>query len=380
MKKIIRITTVPQSLRGLLKGQLRFISSHYEVIGISSSGEALQEVEANEGIRVHAVEMTRKISPVKDLISVWKLFWFFRKVKPFIVHTHTPKAGTVGMLAAKLAGVPHRLHTVAGLPLLVVTGKKRKLLDSVEKFTYWCATRVYPNSKGLYEFIVKEKFASANKVKVIGKGSSNGIDTNFFNAENISENQKSALRAQLQITEDQFVFVFVGRIVKDKGINELVQAFTRLNSEFPNTKLLLVGRFEPDLDPLFPATVNEIQANNSIVTAGYQSDVRPYFAISNTLVFPSYREGFPNVVMQACAMGINAIVTDINGCNEIIINEQTGFVVPVRDSETLFQKMKYLYHFPEENKKMALMSRGFIKENFESSYVWNEILKEYNSL
>ncbi len=378
--KLIRITTVPQSLRGLLKGQLRFMSDHYEVVGVSSSGETLAEVAANEGIRVHAIEMTRTISPFRDLKAVYRLYRFFKREKPFIVHTHTPKAGTLGMLAAKLAGVPHRLHTVAGLPLLVAQGKKRKLLNIVEKFTYRCATRVYPNSVGLYDFIASARFASKSKLKVIGKGSSNGIDTSHFSRSKVPAEAIESLRNQLQLGAEHFVFVFVGRIVRDKGINELVAAFGRLNTDFPETRLLLVGRFEPELDPLLPEINDEIIRNKNILTPGYQTDVRPYLALSDCLVFPSYREGFPNVVMQACAMELSAIVTDINGCNEIIIDNKSGLFVPPRDANALYEKMKYLYQNPTENKRMANSSRAHVVANFENTYVWQEILKEYRSL
>src|SRR5690554_925930 len=209
--KLIRITTVPVSLKTLLKGQHRFMSENgFEVVGISSKGEELQEVSTDENIRTIAVEMTRTISPFQDLKSVWQLYKIFKKEKPQIVHTHTPKAGVVGMLAAKLAGVPNRLHTVAGLPLLVTQGNKRKLLDFVEKKTYSWATKVYPNSKGLYVIILKNKYATVDKLKVIGKGSSNGIDTLHFNPDLISEIQKQELRTSLGIHPEDFVYLFVG--------------------------------------------------------------------------------------------------------------------------------------------------------------------------
>src|SRR5690554_842052 len=160
--KLIRITTVPVSLKTLLKGQHRFMSEKgFEVVGVSSKGQELQDVQNDENIRVIALEMSRTISPLKDLISLWKFYRLCRKEKPLIVHSHTPKAGIVGMLGAKLAGVPIRLHTVAGLPLMEVMEGERKVLDFVEKLTYSCATRVYPNSRGLYDFIVKNRYTRA---------------------------------------------------------------------------------------------------------------------------------------------------------------------------------------------------------------------------
>src|SRR5690606_28157874 len=315
--KLIRITTVPVSLKTLLKGQHRFMSENgFEVIGVSSNGEQLYEVEKEEGVRVEALEMTRTISPLKDIKALWDFYRLCKKEKPVMVHSHTPKAGIVGMLGAKLAGVPIRLHTVAGLPLMEVIGLKRKVLDIVEKLTYSCANMVYPNSKGLYDFILSNRFTNKQKLKVIANGSSNGIDTSLFSPQQISLEQQSQLKEDLNISVSDFVFVFVGRLVKDKGINELVSAFSNLKGH--NAKLLLVGTFEEELDPLLPETLNDIESNNNILSVGWQSDVRPYLAIANALVFPSYREGFPNVVMQAGAMGLPSIVTDINGCNEII--------------------------------------------------------------
>src|SRR5690606_38864836 len=158
---------------------LHFMSQYYEVLGVSSNGEnnELAHVTEREGIPTQAIEMTRQITPLKDLKAVWQLYRLFKKEKPFIVHSHTPKAGTLSMLAAKLAGVPHRLHTIAGLPLMEATGLKRTVLNMVEKATYACATKIYPNSYGLVEIILEHQFTSKKKLKVIANGSSNGIDT-----------------------------------------------------------------------------------------------------------------------------------------------------------------------------------------------------------
>ena len=379
--KVIRVTTVPVSLKTLLKGQHCFMSENgFEVVGISSKGQELHEVANDENIRTIVVEMTRTISPFQDFKSVWQLYKIFKKEKPQIVHTHTPKAGTVGMLAAKLAGVPHRLHTVAGLPLLVTKGNKRKLLDFVETKTYSWATKVYPNSKGLYEIILKNKYTTVDKLKVIGKGSSNGIDTSYFDPILISEQQKTELKKSLKIQPEDFVYVFVGRIVADKGINELVHSFDKIHQKKNNVKLILVGDYERTLDPLQPETDKIIDANQNILTVGYQSDVRPYFAIADVFTFPSYREGFPNVLMQSCAMGIASIATDINGCNEIVTNGCNGLIIPAQNQEKLYEKMLFLLENPDKRKEIANNSRQTIVENYERKFIWNELLKEYEAL
>ena len=384
MKKLIRITTVPLSLKVLLKGQLRFMASNgFDVKGVSSEGEELREVHENEGIAVEAITMSRKITPFQDLKSLWEMWNFLRKEKPQIVHTHTPKAGIIGMLAARLAGVPHRLHTVAGLPLMEATGTKRKILNFVEKLTYSSATRVYPNSKGLYDFILQNNFTQSNKLKIIANGSSNGIDTTFFSPDQVTEIEKVTLREKLNIQPDDFVFVFVGRIVSDKGINELIKAFSELQTvenKPAGIKLLLVGGLENDLDPLNPETLAEINQNKDIISVGFQQDVRSFFAIADALIFPSYREGFPNVVMQAGAMGLPSIVSDINGCNEIIIEGENGLIIPSKNVEKLKEKMLTLAKDKNLYTKLKGNSRRMIENRYEQSVVWNALLEEYEGL
>lgn len=401
--KLIRITTVPVSLGKLLKGQMRFMRENgYEVVAVSSPGEMLDEVADTEEVPVVSIQMSREITPWQDLKALWKAYRLFKKEKPQIVHSHTPKAGIVGMMAAWLAGVPIRLHTVAGLPLMEATGLKRKLLDFVEKMTYRFATRIYPNSYGLKDFILDEKLCPENKLHVIANGSSNGIDTDHFSVSHFSEEEKARLRNELNISAADFVFVFVGRLVGAKGIYELVSAFSRLSSDLgkttnhqslitnrqspttnhqpPTTKLLLVGPLESDLDPLLPETLAEIRSNKNIISVGFQNDVRPYFAIADALAFPSYREGFPNVVMQAGAMDLPSIVTDINGCNEIIIENENGVIIPLKDEESLLKAMQFFLDNPEEVKRMAGNSRQLIVDRYEQRVVWNALLEEYRRL
>ena len=374
---LIRITTIPLSLEKLLSGQLRFMSDYYEVIAVSSDKERLEQYGKSEKVAVFPIEMTRKITPIKDVLAVIKLYFYLKKNKPFIVHSHTPKAGVVGMLASKLAGVPHRLHTVAGLPLLEGKGFKRILLDFVEKLTYSCATKVYPNSHGLSKIIIENKYCFPDKLKVMADGSSNGIDTNYFNPELFSTDENLNLKKELGIKEEDFVFVFVGRLVKDKGINEMIEAFEFLQKVEKGIKLLLVGDYEQELDPLNAHSMESIKKNEAILTVGFQNDVRPYFAIGDVLVFPSYREGFPNVVLQAGAMGLPCIVSDINGCNEIIIEGNNGIIIPVKDSNAIYEAMKKIA--TDENLQFQLQknARKMIVSRYEQKVVWEAILEEY---
>ena len=378
--KLIRITTVPISLDKLLSGQLKYMNSFYDVIAVSSEKEYLEKIGRKEQISTFHLEMSRKITPIQDVFAVLKLVLFLRKEKPLIVHTHTPKAGIVGMLAAFLARVPNRFHTVAGMPLLEEFGFKRKILEFVEKLTYSCATNVYPNSFGLKTIIKENNFCSINKVKVLANGSSNGIDTSYFLCELFSIKNNQNLRSELNILFDDFVFIFVGRLVKDKGINELVVAFEKFEKEHQNAKLLLVGEYENDLDPLLSKTLEIIKQNKAIISVGFQNDVRPYFAISDCLVFPSYREGFPNVVMQAGAMGLPSIVSDINGCNEIIIQNKNGLIIPVKDENVIFEAMKLIISDINLFNSMKKVSREMIVKRYEQQVVWLSILKEYQKV
>ena len=395
MAKLFRITTVPVSVEKLLGKQLTFMNQFYEVTAISSDKEDLERVGQELGIRTKAIEMTRKITPIQDLKSLWQMYCYLKKEKPNIVHTHTPKAGLIGMIAAKLAGIKVRLHTVAGLPLMETSGVKRKVLNLVEKLTYACATKVYPNSYGLKDFILKEKFCPPHKLKVIGNGSTNGIDTTYFDPALFSPQQKKEIRQQWQLEEDDFVWIFVGRLVKDKGINELVVAFRQLTEEFNDSenknssvdnirnrapKLLLVGPLEPELDPLLPETLREMEHNKNILTVGYQKDVRPYLAAADALVFPSYREGFPNVVMQAGAMELPSIVTDINGCNEIIKNNENGMIISVKNNDQIYNALLKLMADLSLYNKMKSQAREYIVQRYDQKLIWNAILAEYREL
>lgn len=375
--KLIRITTVPLSLDLLLSGQLNYMKDFYQVTAVSSEDEYLKKIGIKESIKTFPIEMSRKITPIQDLVAVVKLFLFLKKENPLIVHSHTPKAGLVTMIASKCAGIPIRLHTVAGLPLMETKGLKRSILKSVEKLTYSCATMVYPNSKGLYDFIVANKFTEHGKLKIIGNGSSNGINTKHFSPEQVSQSEQENLKTALGIEAEDFVFVFVGRLVGDKGINEVVQAFKKLINQNSKVKLILVGMEERDLDPLEQWTQEEINSNKNILFVGYQDDIRPYLVISKALVFASYREGFPNVVLQAGAMGLPSIVSNINGCNEIIVDGKNGIIIPVKNSEAIEKAVLRMM-----NEKVFFLSlqsntREMITSRYEQQVIWDCILEEY---
>jgi glycosyltransferase involved in cell wall biosynthesis len=377
-KKIIRITTVPVSLKVLLKGQLKFMQQHFEVIAVSSPGRELYDVEHDEGVRVFSIEMSRSISPLKDILSILRMYRFFKIEKPYIVHSHTPKAGFVGMTAAYLAGVPNRLHTIAGLPLMETKGIKRWILLAVEKFTYLLSSRILPNSFGLKDFILENKLIKETKLRVLGNGSSNGIDLDYFKSTEYTVNQGNIVKKRLNLN-GKFIFLFVGRIVSHKGINELVSAFLKVHSKYPQTILIMVGEYEEKLDPLSEVTLEKIR-HESIKLVGYQLDVRFYLDIADVFVFPSYREGFPNVVLQACAFNLPCIVTDINGCNEIIRMNENGLIIPPKEEKELEKAMELLYRDMPLRNKLGEMNRAKVEKEYSQLFVWENLLNLYVSV
>ncbi|RRA90392.1 glycosyltransferase family 4 protein [Paenimyroides viscosum] len=375
--KILRTSTIPLSLNVLLKGQLEFLSRHFEIIGISSKGNELCEIEEREGIRTASVNMERGINPLKDIVSVFKLYKQFKKEKPTIVHSITPKAGLLSMLAGKMARVPIRMHTFTGLIFPTRTGMMQRLLIKMDQLLCWAATNIYPEGNGVKNDLINLNITS-KPLKVLANGNVNGIDLEYFSKTQISTEEQTQLKQDLGITRNDFVFVFVGRLVGDKGVNELVEAFSKLDTF--NAKLLLVGSLETELDPLQAKTLKEIEANPNIISVGFQKDVRPYFAISHVLVFPSYREGFPNVVMQAGAMELPSIVSNINGCNEIIIEGENGTIIPVKNIDSVVVAMKKMYSNKEYYNQLQQNARPMIQSRYEQTVVWTALLEEYNYL
>ena len=371
MTKIIRSSTVPQSLNTFCKGMLKELSQEYEVVAVSSPGEALDRVRQREGVRTIALPMERHISLLKDLKSLWRMWRVLRRERPDMIHSMTPKAGLMSMVGGWLAGVPVRVHTFTGLVWPTSTSLKRRVLMATDWLTCACATHIIPEGEGVKSDLLSHHI-TRKPIKVLGYGNVKGIDMDHFNPD--------AFKAE---PHEGLTFVFVGRIVRDKGINELVAAFDRLHKEHDCTRLVLVGPREDNLDPVLPETLQRIHLGDGIESVGGQKDVRPFYAQADALVFPSYREGFPNVVIEAGAMSLASIVTDINGSREIIIDGQNGIIVPSQDEEALYQAMKRFVEHPDEVEKMAANARPLIASRYEQGYVrqclydfYKEILKD----
>ena len=362
-KKIIRAVTVSMSV-GFFEPMVKDLQQKgYEVVSVSSPGPELEHLRE---LNVKAIEvpMERRMSPTKDLKSLWSLIKVFRQERPYMVHSMTPKAGLLCMLAAWLTRVPRRVHTFTGLVWPTSTGLSRKVLMLTDWLTCAFATHIIPEGEGVKHDL--QQHITRKPMKVLGYGNVRGIDMQRF-----SRRPEVMAMADEIRKDDTFTFLFVGRIVGDKGMNELMQAFKQLQGECPDVRLLLVGRFEENLDPLQPETMEEIESNPGIehVGAKYGDELLAHYAASNCFVFPSYREGFPNTVMEAGAMELPCIVTDINGSREIIMDGKNGVIIPSKDVEALYKAMKAMATNKTQTVHYASQARLMIADRFEQSFV-----------
>lgn len=364
MKKVMRISASPISLDLLLRGQLQFLNNYYEVIGVASPNKEIhKKISEREGVRMVELKIERKISLFKDLKSLINLYILFRKERPYIVHSLTPKAGLLSMLAAWAARVPVRIHTFTGLIFPWKRGYICRLLKLMDRLTCMSATYIIPEGEGVKKELIKSNITS-KPLNVLGNGNINGVDLEYFNPIPKSSN------------DDITRFIFIGRIVRDKGIEDLQKAFERLD----NAQLILVGPFEQDLDPLNDSCYKWLKSGKHVMYVGFKDDIRLYLANADVFVFPSHREGFPNTPLQAGAMGLPSIVTNICGCNEIIIDGVTGLLVEPHNPDQLYKAMKSLAENPELRKKMGMNARNCIVERFSQQRVWNALLQFYHNV
>ncbi len=345
----------------------------YEMVAVSSPGKELDAIRENDGFRTIAVPMARHISLWGDIKSLFRMIRVFRKEKPYMVHSMTPKAGMICMMAGWLTRVPVRVHTFTGLVWPTSTGLKRKILKATDWLTCKCATHVIPEGQGVLNDL-KNGGITKKPMKVLGYGNVMGVDMERFDPKRFSDVQKP--------NDGIFRFVFVGRIVGDKGINELVEAFTLLHEKYPNTKLTLVGRYETELDPVSDLTRQRIDANPAIDACGpkYGDGLLKEFVKSDCHVMPSYREGFPNTPLEAGAMGLPNIVTDINGAREIVVNEENGLIVPPRTVQPLYDAMERMLTDDAMREKMQQNARPMIESRFEKGFVQGCLIAFYKEI
>lgn len=372
--KIIRACTVPMSVI-FVTGMLSELKKQYEVVLLSSPGYELDDAEEKYGVRGIRVPMERHISFGHDFISLCRLVYVFVREKPAMVHSMTPKAGLLCMIAAWLTRVPVRVHTFTGLVFPTATGLKRKILMLTDRLTCACATHVIPEGEGVKNDLLKNGITK-KPMKVLGYGNVRGIDMVRF------DRRPEVMSLAQKIRKDNvFTFVFVGRIVRDKGINELCQALALLSGIAP-VRLLLVGPYEDGLDPISQLSKDIIENNSSIEYLGskYGDELLACYAAADCFVFPSYREGFPNTVIEAGAMGLPSIVTDINGSREIIVQGENGVVIPPKDADALYQAMLDMIRYKAARERMAANARKMILSRYEQGFVRKCLMDYYDEI
>jgi lipopolysaccharide/colanic/teichoic acid biosynthesis glycosyltransferase/glycosyltransferase involved in cell wall biosynthesis len=376
-RRVVHLTTVPMTLR-FLSGQLRSLSRcGYDIHVASSPGPDLGAFAEAEGVVAHAVAMERRITPVRDLAVLARLGVLLAKVRPTIVHAHTPKAGLIGTLAALLAAVPVRIYHVHGLPFLTARGPRRRLLRATEWAAARLATQVLCVSRSVQEVAVAEGLCPAHKIAVLGGGSINGVDTRRFRPPAAAERRAARLQHGLA-AEDQ-VIGYVGRIVADKGWVELALAWRQLRDRFPRAHLLAVGPFESQ-DPVPTDVVELIRSDPRIHHLGLQWDTPPLYSTMDVVVLPTYREGFPVVPLEAAAMGLPVVATRVPGCTDAIVDGVTGTLVPPRDAEALAAAVARYLEEPALRNEHGTAARERVLSSFSQEVIWEETGALYGRL
>ena len=378
--KLVHVFTVPISLN-FLRGQVAYMKSlGFSVDVVSSPGGELNAFAVREGATPHAVAMARSIKPLLDLRAVYRLWRIFLKVCPQIVHAHTPKGGLLGIIAAFFAGVPVRIYHIHGLPFMTAGGLKRSLLRWTERISCSLAHQVFCVSPSVREVAVTEGLCKAEKIKVLLRGSINGIDAAArFSPERFGNKDRSRLRERYGIPADSRVLGFVGRVVKDKGIVDLMESWKRLSEISPSLHLLIVGSFESQ--DAVPADVEQfLRGDPKVHLAGHVDDTCSFFAAMDVVVLPTYREGLGMVLLEAAAMELPVVATRVPGCTDAVIDGVTGTLVPVRDSDSLTEAIRRYLECPELRTKHGRAGRERILRDFRPGDMWRELYSEYMKL
>ena len=363
-KKFFLMTTVPMSLN-FFKGQINELSKEFDVTLISSPDNVLKKIAQRENVKYRTIAMKRDISLKDDISGLLKFLYLFAKERPQIIHCNTPKASLLGLTSGYLTRVPNRIYYIHGLRYEGTTGKKRQLLVALEKLNCFCATDIIAVSNGIKQKV--EEKLTRKPVTVIHHGSANGLDINEFSNHNYNA---KIIREEYGISENDFVFGYVGRLVKDKGIKELVGAFNQLEQK--DIKLIMVGKYEPDLDPLSQETLQIIKSNSNIIEVGFQKDVKKFLSIMDLFVSPSHREGFGVAVLEANLMKVPVLVSNITGHLEIVTQGINGFFVKPKNMQDLQEKMNHMLVAKEQLIEM----KNACREEVVKKYDHNDVLKQ----
>lgn len=377
---ILHITTVPMSLT-FLRGQVAYMKARgFSVHALSAPGEDLLQFGQEEGVPIHAVAMTRRVSPLRDCIALVRMRREIQKIRPAIVHAHTPKGGLLGIIAAMLSGVPVRIYQMRGLPLTTATGIVRSLLFLTEWIACRLAHVVLCNSHSMRRLAIEQGICRPSKIKVLLGGSGNGVDAaERFNPARLGLEARSTTRSTLGIPSDALVVGFVGRIVREKGIVELSAAWRLLREDYPQAHLLIVGPFETQ-DPVPGQEVASLQSDPRVHLTGMDWNTPPLYSAMDVVALPTYREGFPNVPIEAAAMRLPVVATSVPGCVDAVEDGGTGILVPPRDSAALAAALRSYLDDPDLRRKHGEAGRERVLHEFRQEVLWEAILEEYRKL
>jgi len=363
-----------------LRGQVGFMKARgFRVHALSSPGEDLRAFGETEGVRVSAVEMSRRVTPFRDLKALFSILREMRRIRPVIVHAHTPKGGLLGMIAARLHRTPVRIYHIRGLPLMEAAGWRRRLLWSTEWIACRLAHRVFCVSGSILREAVETGVCPPGKIRTLRAGSGNGVDAAGRFAPARFGESRSMTRARLGIPENATVIGFVGRLVRDKGVAELHEAWLRLRESDPDLHLLLVGPFEPD-DPVPAGVERSLRDDARVHLAGMDWNTPPLYAAMDVVALPTYREGFPNVPLEAAAMGIPVVATRIPGCTDAVADEETGLLVEPKDPEALRAAIQRYLDDPALRRRHGEAGRTRAMRDFRPADIWEALLGEYREL
>jgi len=379
--RIARISTVPFFVLSQLKHQIESLNaSGAQLVVVTSSGPEFPSLQALAGVRCELIEIPRSISPWRDLVALWQLYRLFRRNQIDIAHSTTPKAGLLSAVAAFMAGVPIRLHTFTGQPWVDMTGPMRLIARASDRLIAMLNTRCYTDSASQRQFLIEQGVVSADKLFVIGAGSLAGVDLDRFNSARFSDQQRLALKDKLEIPRVAPVLLFVGRITADKGVRELLTAFRELKATGSSAHLIFVGHFDSEIGGGAGLARRDIEGVADVHIAGFTECPEAYMAIADILCLPSYREGFGTVVIEAAAMGVPTVGSDIYGLSDAVDNGVTGMLVPPRNHSALAAALSALLADEDKCRKMGQAARRRAEMLFDAKQVNAKLIAEYRAL
>jgi lipopolysaccharide/colanic/teichoic acid biosynthesis glycosyltransferase/glycosyltransferase involved in cell wall biosynthesis len=377
---LVHITTVPQTLL-FLRGQIGYMKSRgFRIVAVSSPGDVLDEVGRSEGIETHALVMPRRITPLGDLVVLFRLVLLFWTLKPDVVHGHTPKGGLLGMMAAALTGVKGRVYTLHGLPMETAAGIRRSLLRLTEQVSCALARRVHAVSESLRRRAAALGVCRLDKIQVLGAGTVNGIDAEKrFAPLRISRIDVAQARRDLAIPSELRIVGYVGRVVRDKGVEDLLEAWMILREEFSDLHLVIVGP-EEDQDALPPDAMRRLRSDPRIRMTGYVDSMPATYAMMDVVVLPTYREGFPQVPLEAAAMERPVVATAVTGCVDAVRDGETGMLVPPRDPQALSRALRTYLEDPLLRRRHGTAARSRVLREYRPERLWLHTFWGYESL